>query len=295
MVTATAKSVTVVGGIVGASGASSGAINLGVVEKLTIGGSIVGGQEANSGTVVTGDAGSITIKGGIFGGQSTAGSFAGLNGTLAVAGSASKVTVNGTLVAGTYGSGTELTFNGAITATGTLGTVKIGSILGNATQQAFVVALGSNPTTPGNAEAIGKLIVRGGVSYGHVAAGQFANSSLAPADRIGIAERPDAGIGEVGVGGDWFHSNLTAGINDAGSNGFQSTDTRDPGDAGRQAVLGPVVIGGQVLDNPNSIGFSGFGAEKIVSIPIGGVTVFKSGDAPKSLDPKEFVDIAEIP
>jgi hypothetical protein len=128
------------------------------------------------------------------------------------------------------------------------------------------------------------------VSFAYIAAGQGQNNGDF-LDRIGVAENPDAGIGSVRVGGDWLHSSLTAGINDANTNGAQSSDTRDMGDAARHAIIGPVAIKGFVLDNPGASGFSGFIAEKIASIAVHGVNVFKTGDAARSLDSHSFVDV----
>jgi hypothetical protein len=177
---------------------------------------------------------------------------------------------------------------------GNIGSLAIGgSISGSPSTNAIVIAGGSAPSTPGNFNAIGKINVGGSVSYAYLAAGHQTNFTFA--DRIGAAENPDAGIGKVTVRGDWFHSNLTAGINDANSTGFSTGDTHSAGDPARQAILGPVVIKGHILDNPALPGFSGFGAEKIASIIAGGVKLFQSGDPGRSLDAAGFVDIAEKP
>lgn len=95
------------------------------------------------------------------------------------------------------------------------------------------------------------------MSYGYIVAGHTLDNGDFAA-RIGAAGNPHAGIGSVTVGGNWFHSNLGAGINDLGTNGLTSADTHDVGKADRVAVLGPVVIKGYALDNPNTSGFGGF-------------------------------------
>ncbi|MGB8166880.1 MAG: hypothetical protein WCF18_05275, partial [Chthoniobacteraceae bacterium] len=166
-------------------------------------------------------------------------------------------------------------------------------VIGHENLQAIIMAGGKAPATAGNYNAIGKLTTSGDASLAYIAAGQTKDDSSF-ANRIGMAENPDAGIGAVSVGGNWFHSNLTAGINDVNSAGVSSGDTRDTGDATRHAVLGPVVIKGLVTDNPMLSGLSGFAAEKIASITAGGVKVFKTGDADKKLEAFSFVNVREI-
>jgi len=202
--------------------------------------------------------------------------------------------IGGDLIGGTYGDGAMLGYNGAVGVGENLGSAVIkGSILGHDGYQAIIMAGGLAPATPGDYNAIGKLTVGGDVSFGYIAAGHILDKTTF-ANRIGVAENSDTGIGRVTVGGNWFHSNLSAGINDLNTSGLTTGDSRDPGNAARHAVLGPVVIKGDILDNPNTTGFSGFLAEKIASITTGGVKLFKTGDPTRSVDPFGFVDIDEI-
>jgi hypothetical protein len=290
-----AKTVVIRGDVIGGSGVQSGGVNLANSGIVNIGGSVIGGTKDYSGEINAQSVSSLTIKGSVIGGANTAA----LNnlpvGAVNITGDLKTFSLGGDLVAGSYGSGNKVSYNGALLVGGNLGSAAIkGSIIGHDGYQAIVMAGGTAPATPGNYNAIGKLTVGGSVSYGYIAAGQTAGLVTPFADRIGTAENPDAGIGSVRVGGDWFHSNLSAGINDASTNGLQSTDTRDMGDAARQAVIGPVAIKGFVLDNPDALGFSGFVAEKIASLTEHGVKVFKSGDAARSLDSHGYVDVAEI-
>jgi hypothetical protein len=289
------KSAMIGGDVIGGSGELSGRADFKTTGKIIIGGSVIGGTEGDSGVVAAISVVNLAIKGSIIGGANTAAVNNNATGAVIVGNDLKTFLLGGDLVAGSFASGQKLSYNGAVIVGGNLGSATIkGSIIGHDGCQAIVMAGGAQPATPGDCEAIGKLIVGGSVSYGYVAAGQLLDTVSGLSERIGNAENPDAGIGSVRVGGDWFHSSLNAGINDASTNGVQSTDTRFMGDAARQAVIGPVVIKGYVLDNPGAIGVSGFAAEKIASLTAHGIKLFKSGDPAKSLDSHGYVDVAEI-
>jgi hypothetical protein len=264
------------------------------VASFTLGGSILGGEAGNTGLVTLATAGTVTVKGDIRGGIGTDATFEAAIGVLQIQGGAKSITLNGDLVAGTFGTGTKVDTNGAIVVfSGNVGTITVkGSIFGNEGTDALILVRGMAPTTEGSYNAIGKLSVLGNVSYASIAAGH--SIDIDANQQVGTAENPDAGIGSVRIGGNWFHSSLSAGINDVGTPGISTTDTRDAGEAGRSALLGPVIIKGFVFDNPSAGGVSGFAAEKIASITAGGVRVFTSGDPARSLDLAGFVDVVEI-
>jgi hypothetical protein len=276
------------------SGAGHVFVADGFVERVTIGGSVLGGTQESTGVLLLNDVGSIKIKGSLVGGFGTIGVQNSFSGAVYSAHDLRSLVIGGDLVGGTYGDLTQLSYNGAVLVNDNLGSLLVkGSILGHNGYQAIVMAGGVATGAPGDYNAIGKVNVLGDVHYGYIAAGQTYNGASFD-DRIGAAENPDAGIGRVTVGGDWFHSNLSAGINDNLTTGISSGDSRSQGDAARHAVLGPVVIKGGIFDNPNTTGFSGFAAEKIAKITAAGVKLFQSGDPARSVDPFGFVDIAEI-
>lgn len=289
------KSVLIRGSIIGGEGARSGTAYVDTAGTVTVGGSLLGGAMEKTGVLSAQSIASLTIKGSIVGGSETTASTNLHIGAVDVSGDLKTFVLGGNLVAGTYGSGTEISYNGAVTVDGNLGSAIIkGSIIGHDdAQYAILMAQGAAPAKPGNYNAIGKLTVGGSVSFGYIAAGHETNTSNFDF-RIGTAENPDAGIGSITVGGDWVHSSLSAGINDSANNGVQSSDTRDMGDAARQAVIGPIAIKGYILDHPTAKGYSGFVAEKIASITAHGVKLFKTGDAAKSLDPFGYVDVVEL-
>jgi hypothetical protein len=282
------------GSVVGAGFQNTGFIRIfDTINSFTVGGNVEGGTFERTGVVTLGDAATATIKGSILGGTNTQATGSSPVGAF-TAHSVKTLTVGGDVIAGSYGTGTKLGYNGAILISGNLGTATIkGSVLGHENYHAIIMAGGIAPAAAGNYNAIGKLTIGGDASLAYIAAGHTQNDT-AFADRIGTAENPDAGIGSVTVGGNWFHSSLNAGINDMNTSGINDADTRDTGNANRHAVLGPVVIKGLITDNPALLGVSGFAAEKIASITAHGVKVFKTGDAAKSLDSFGYVDVAEI-
>ena len=282
------------GDVIGGADSSAGFVAVSNASFFRLGGSLFSGKLGGSGSILINDTKRAEIRGSVVGGMGTTATSTGLSGALLLAGRVESITIGGNLQAGFFESGTKLPYNGAIVSLGSVGAITIkGNILGNEDTDAVVSALGVPPATPGNYHAIGKLTVRGNVSFGYIAAGHNADL-VSPTSYIGNAENSDAGIGSVFVGGHWFHSNLNAGINDPTSNGVDTAGTRNAGDPNRMAVIGPVVIRGMVLDDPGIIGVSGFSAEKIASITVGGVRVFKSGDPARSLDASSQIDIYEV-
>jgi hypothetical protein len=288
------KSFVIGGNVVGGSAKFSGFGGALSATSFTLGGSIVGGTEAVTGVLSFNAVQTAVIKGSIIGTNDVDPATNGEVATLDINGAAGSITLYGDLIAGTVHTAGAASYNGAILVKDNVASITIkGSVLGNNDTRAYILAQGVAPAKPGNYNAIGKLTVGGDVEHAYIAAGQGVNLS-AFADRIGDAETPDAGIGSVTVGGNWLHSNLTAGINDADSGGFDAGDTRDAGDPTRQAVIGPVQIKGDLLDDPFAFGFSGFGAEKIASITAGGVKVFTTGAADRFLDFYHFVRVGEV-
>ena len=178
-----------------------------------------------------------------------------------------------------------------------LGRLSIGgSIEGSNAFRVFILAEGATPAKPGSFNAIGRISVGGDVADAIIASGQgyFDSYGAKPnALTLGDAENPDAGIGAVTIGGNWWHSSLMAGVNDGVELGVAG-DTQSIGDSARFAKLGPVVIKGYVLDDANANGFSGFEAEQIAKITAGGITMFKHGDPLKHFDFAHYVFAQEI-
>ena len=291
--TNTVVGVNISGNIVGGTADTSGVVTTGPLTSFTLGGSLLGGSVQNTGDIKLQRAGTVTIKGSIYGGRETVATANNLIGTLSVTDNLRTLVVNGDVVGGTFGSGTQVGYNGAIlVGKNLIGATIKGSLIGNPEHQAILLAGGAAPAMPADYNAIGRLTVLGSVSLGYIASGQTADFTSFAA-RIGNAENPDAGIGPVTVSGNWLHSSLNTGLNDAGSTGIDLSDTHSAGDPLRTAKLAAVIIKGHVLDNPTLPGVSGFAATKFTSLTVGGVLVFKTGDPNHSLDPFGLVDVFE--
>lgn len=282
--------VSIYGSIQGGAGYLTGGFTASSVKTFTLNGSIYGGIAGNTGFVsLTGDTGTVTVKGGLFGHEATAASTVGSAAYLR-ADDATSVTILGGIHAGRTGSGTVLPYNGALFLEGNTGTVTIkGGLIGNNETKAYLLAEGQ-AVNPGDFTAIKSLSITGDVTHATIATGHVSDTAAV----INNAENPDAGLGSLTVTGNWLHSSLLVGVNDTTNNGANLVDTRSLGDPTRLAKVGLVKITGRVLDDPASLGYSGFIAEKIAKITVGGATVFKIGDSLHFLDSNGFVIAREI-
>lgn len=179
-------------------------------------------------------------------------------------------------------------------------------MLGTDANRALILAKGTTPAKPDvSFNAIGSLTIGGSVEYALIASGhdgeQPAGKTPTSTANLGDALNPDAGIGSVTIGHDFYHTSILAGTND---NDGQSAgrfnmgvnyDTQSVGAATRIAQLGPVVIKGAILDDYSSTGDSGFEAERIAKITAGGTVLFQHGNALTFFDPNHFVFAQEIP
>ena len=300
-------SVSIGGSVEGGAGNNSGTVHFGTVTSVTIGGNLEGGTGNASGTVQLGKVTSATVKGSIIGADVLNPTANGESGFLFSDSDVGSLTIGHNVVAGTTthtDNGTTVySVNGAIGIGGTLGSLSIGgSIEGNNTTRAFIMAKGTTPVKAGSFNGFGKVTVTGSVSYAVIASGHILGDI---STNIGNAVNPDAGIGSVTIGGDYYHSSIMAGTNDLdrlGVGGLATTtktdDTQSVGDNTRAAILGTVTIKGALLDDTDALGYSGFEAEQIAKIVVGGVTVFKHSTTPgqiKFFDPFHYVFAEEIP
>jgi hypothetical protein len=292
--TNTISTINVGGHLIGGSADRSGVVSSGPVTTFTLGGSLFGGTVQNTGDIKLQRAGTVNIKGSIFGGHETNATANSFIGTLSVTENLRTLTVGGDVVAGTFGGGTQVGYNGAILVGKNITTATIrGSLIGNTDNVAMLLAGGAFvPPSVADYNAIGRLTILGSVSQAYIASGQTADLSSF-ANRIGNAENPDAGIGPVIVNGDWTHSSLNGGLNDIGPFGIDTGDTHGLGDPLRTAKLASVFIRGHVFDNPTLGSVSGFASTKIITMTVGGVPIFKTGDPNRNLDSFGLVDVFE--
>ena len=300
---------TIGGSVLGGAGVGSGDISafLKPIHSLTIGGNLEGGTGSDSARVSLGKVTSVTVKGSIIGGNVINPAANGFSGILTSNSDVGTLTIGHNVIAGTTthtdNGTTVFSVNGGIAIAGNLGSLSIGgSIEGNNGTRAFITAGGTTPVKAGNFNALGRVTVKGSVSYAVIASGHLLEDF---STNLGSAQNPDAGIGSVTIGGDYYHSSLMAGTNDLTDLGVgqpatatTSADTQSTGAATRAAILGTVTIKGALLDDSAAIGYSGFEAEQIAKIVVGGVTVFKHSPTPgqfKFFDRFHFVFAEEIP
>jgi hypothetical protein len=198
-------------GITGGIGFQSGQIaSDAAIGNVRVGGNVTGGAGESSGQIVSGGTmGHVRIAGDLIGGSITGSASLSNSGTIFSEKRIASVTLGGSLVAGTDTSTGTLTLCGVIVCRDDLGPVKIGSILGNSTNPALILAEGqAEKPTSGFDTAIASLTVKGDVRFAQILAG------------FGIAKNPsnaDAAIGAVNVGQDWVASSLVAGANNLGA------------------------------------------------------------------------------
>jgi hypothetical protein len=270
---------SVLGGVVdipGASESRSGSIVAGGdLAAVTIGGSLVGGIATDSGVIsVTGALGSVKIGGDLVGGEG------GPNVNLFNTGSIEakrigSVFIGGSIIAGDEGAGPALFRSGAIRADNDIGAITVkGSLIGNAGVSVLIIARGQAAPGATTDVAIKSLTVGGRVERADILAGYTVDLIDPP---VGV--NGDAQIGRVVVG-DWFTSNLAAGVQD------NSTPERDDsfGEGDDRAILGgsdkilskiaSIVIKNSAYGTPRvnqgtGIDHFGFLAQQIGSFKIG--------------------------
>ncbi len=297
-------SLSVGGSVVGGSGPSSGELEGEKTARIFVGGDVRGGASSSGGIVGSeGPVGSIVVAGDVIGGQTLNPTFDGFSGVIVASEDAGSITIGHSLVTGTTthtdAGSTHVSKSGAVLVEGNLGSLTIGGdVEGSNATRAFIVAQGDLPSAPGNFNGIGKISIKGSVNYAIIATGYdiFGNFS----SNLGAASEPDAGIGSVSIGHDYYHSSIMAGINDLDrigvgrTTGGVSDDTKTGNMTGRVAILGPVTIKGALLDDSDALGDSGFEAQEIVKISVSGHTVFTTGSGPRFLDSFHFILAQEI-
>jgi hypothetical protein len=277
--------VTVLGAIAGDAGIHSGAIeSFGPVKSVAVrGGEVRGGAGDFSGAIIVhdhllesgdraGDLGSITIANAILGG--TGAHSGGVN-------------VDGALNRATIGS---MTNSEVLVGLGFVGSGGAGqlSVTGNITDSAVRVneALGSFSagnvidSTLSAVDELRTIRVTGNVAGSQILAGYDVN---------GGAVNGDAQIGKVSIGGNWTASDLVAGIEDVGANGFGNDDDALIGTANDPAIIAriaSVIINGTVSGSEAADDHFGFVAEQIVAFKHGGqaLALSKTGIDVKELD-----------
>jgi hypothetical protein len=193
-----------------------------------------------------------------------------------LAGRIASVYLGGSLIAGTNLTSGSIQSNGAIQSENDIGSITIkGNLIGNATNPVIISAGGQKVVPVGSTKdvAIASLTVGGRVEFANILAGY--DTSLSPVNA-------NAQIGAVKVGGDWFASNLVAGVA-AGTDRLFGTadDVLIPDPKANPKILASiasVTIGGQAQGLPNDpLGHFGIVAQHFGSVSIGGTTIPLTG------------------
>jgi hypothetical protein len=284
------SSATIGGNIEGGNSATgfantnTGYVDAGSIGSFTVGGSLIGGDD-NGGTLTdsgviraVGTIGTLVIKGGIYGGDSS-GSGRNTDTGYVEADRLTTMTVNGSIFSGSDASG-GLFNSGAVRTWHDIGTLTVkGSLEGNEQVPVIISAFGQLTPTSTTDLAMRSISILGRVFRAEILAGY--TPDLTPSF-FGTALNADAQIGTVKTGGNWIASDLIAGVA-TGGDGFFG-DTADTTidvtglTGGRDSLaiskISAIVIGGRVLGTSANDGERfGFGAQQIVSMKVGGVTV----------------------
>ena len=264
--------------LAGGSGLGSGHVDgEGSLGAVTIGGSVLGGSGDDTGTLFgRAGIGPVNIRGDLIGG-----SMHGNGVTLTGSGFISSdhriasVTVGGSIIAGHRGPGDTLVNSGAIRAGDDRGPVLVkGSILGNTSNPVSITARGQAAPTGTSDVAMANLTVGGQVTFASILAGY----DTAPTP----INNGNAQIGAVKVGGDWIASNLVAGVQDNGADGFGNGNEIIIGGGASIAKIASIVIGGSVAGTGPSGDNYGFESHEIGSFQAAGsiapLTAGPSGD-----------------
>lgn len=263
------------------------------IASVSIGGSLVGGIAVDSGTIaVGGTLGAVKIGGDLRGSDANATGNLFRTGYIA-AKRIGAVFVGGSIIAGVEGAGGNLFTSGAIVSENDIGAITVkGSLIGNGSVPVQIIARGQLAPSGGTDLAIKSLTVGGRVERADILAGYTIPGSLVPATGVNA----DAQIGPVVVG-DWFASNLAAGVQDnfdAERSDFfgEGDDLRIAGGSDKiVSKIASILIKGQALGTPRvnqgtGIDHFGFVAQQIGS--------FKIGNSAFTLNPGAGTDLLGV-
>jgi hypothetical protein len=276
----------ITGDVRGGAGVGSGSV-VAVFAKmtsLTLGGSLTGGSGEGAGVLSAGEIMTLAIGGNIYGGSATGVADLSYSGAV-LAQRIGTLTLKGSLIAGSDDTTGEFELNGAIQVKDDIANLTIeGSLIGNSTNRALILARGQLSPSGTTDLAIGKLTINGRVEHSLIAAGysQFPDT---------ISANADAQIGPVVIGGDWIASSLVAGATPGGDGQYGNANDAKMFGAGVKDVatvsskITSIVIGGQVMGTPTLVNdHFGFVAENIGSFKVKGGTTTYSLTAGNSND-----------
>jgi hypothetical protein len=265
----------------GGSVSGSGIITAdGNIASIRIGGSLVGGVGVDTGAISTkATLGPVTIMGDIVG-HDGPDMFNLFRTGIIDAQRILSVFVGGSIIAGRDDGAGGLFLSGVIRAADDIGAITVkGSIVGNETNAALIIARGQAVPGATTDVAIKSLTVGGRVEYAQILAGYTVGNITPPESANG-----DGQIGTVKVGGDWIASRLAAGTSRGVDKIAGTADDSFLGGASAAIVskIASIVIGGGVFGTHadlNTTDSFRFIAQKIGSFRVGGVAFALTADA----------------
>jgi hypothetical protein len=277
------------------------------LSSVTIGGSVVGTRRITGIINSVGDLGPVKIGGDLRGGSISGTANQHDTSGYIHADRIVSVFIGGSIIAGTdTSSNGDLILNATILADDDIGSITVkGSLVGNEGDGAagnitpvIIAARGQETLAPGAKidVAIKSVSIGGHVSLAKILGG-FDRDDPDTAGSNG-----NASIGVVKVGGDWFASSISAGVN-AGNFGFGNPAgvIDNPPGAATDAIvarIASVVIKGSVSGPPNPFFQTGFVAQQIGSFKAAGFTAPLTAvtDPAISLTPYNVnVNLIELP
>jgi hypothetical protein len=275
------KNVSVGGNLVGGTGDSSGQIGGEVVGAVSIHGSVLGGSASDAGVITAETLGRVVIGGDLRGGDDPINASIRSSGNIE-ANTMTSVSIGGSIIAGRNNNvdpiAHSLGQSGAITLILGIGSLTVGgSLVGNATNHVVISAQGQAKPTAPNDVAIARLTVLGSVEFTDILAGY--TPSVTPSGIRYVPAGADAQIGRVFVGVDWIASTLLVGAIVSGNSFTRIVDPKD--NPAILSSIAAVTIGGRVQADPGTVTPppSGFAAEFIKSLTVGGVALLLSAGA----------------
>lgn len=238
--------------VVGNDGENSGSIfSDGLIKKVTVNGSVLGGDGDFSGGIFSGGPiNSVKIALDLIGGGGE------LSGAIEAEGSLKSVVIDGSI---TSSNGSR---SGAIVTEVQLGLLKVtGNITGDVFTPVSITAFGAPKKGKTTDVAIKKIIVQGDIEFADILAGYGAGS---------LPLNEDAQISLIQVTGNMTATNIVAGIEDVGDDGFgNADDSKIAADTDNiVSTIAKIIVGG-VIDGFGGGDDFGITAELVKSIKIG--------------------------
>ncbi|MHA3772724.1 beta strand repeat-containing protein [Verrucomicrobiota bacterium sgz303538] len=270
---ATAKSISIEGSVVGGSGFSSGSITYSQrIDELEIVGSLRGGAAPQSGWLQAQHFGTVHIHGNIEETEMHA-----VNGNdLRIAGgifggAAKQIRIGGSIIAAESEAASIPRTAYAIEFINRVDRLSVGGgITGNENNRVGITA-GFSST--GMRKGFGVIDVGGSVAFAEISAGFERVGTLLGSS----VSNPDARIGSLSVGGNWFASSVSAGVAPGNDGYFGTSDDLFAPTTNKQtrvvSAIAQIVIGGQVRGTSMESDYFGFVAGQIGKMSVGGASI----------------------